>query len=120
MVPCIIERFTTITFFNFFRPKSFKTVNILLCFKLKNKRKRKKLMALDGKSLKRLRCKTLNSTRVPLIIKKKFRDTIDKVPKLKGTIDNFSLKFVSNVKNYFPRTKWYILSILIFITNFSR
>ena len=38
----IIERLTTVTFLNFFRPKSYKTVNFLLCFKLKNKRKRKK------------------------------------------------------------------------------
>ena len=41
--PRIIERFTTVTFYNFLRPKSFITVNFLLCFKLKNKRKRKKL-----------------------------------------------------------------------------
>ena len=50
--PCVFERITTVTFSNFFRPKSSKTVNFflfLLFFNLKhqkNKRKRKKLMIL--------------------------------------------------------------------------
>ena len=46
MVPlynCTIKCVTIVTFFNFFRPKSFKTVNLLLYFELKNKRKRKKV-----------------------------------------------------------------------------
>ena len=45
-------------------------------------------MILDGKSLKSYGGKTLNSMRIPLKIKK-LRDTIDKVLKLKGVINNF-------------------------------
>ena len=62
--PCIIERFTTVISFNFFRSKLFKTINFLLCIALKNKRKRKKLTVLDGKKLKRFRCKTLKIKKI--------------------------------------------------------
>ena len=41
--PRIIERFTIVTFLNVFRPISFKIVNFLLCFELKNKEKEKHL-----------------------------------------------------------------------------
>ena len=72
--PRAIKRFTTVIFLNFFRQKSFQTVNFLLCFELKNKIERKIVNSfrrlLTKKVLKSYGCKTLNSTRVPLIIKK--------------------------------------------------
>ena len=55
-------------------------------------------MVLAKKIRKGYGCKTLNNTRLLLIIKKlrgtidkmqKLKSTIDKVQKLKGTIDNF-------------------------------
>ena len=61
----------------------------VLCFKLKNKRKRKKLTVLDDFERKKLKksydCKTLNYTRLSLIIDliKKIKNIINKVPKLR-------------------------------------
>ena len=80
--PYIIERLTTVTFINYSVQNHPKQLTFFLYFKLKNKRKRKKVNGFRRFWMKEVKkgygCKTLNNTRVPLIIKK-LRDTIDKV-----------------------------------------